>query len=589
MRQFFKMLFASMFGFIIGGILLVFIVGGIITASLSSLADKKVATIEDKSVLHITLGYPIPERTPNNPFAGIVGDADMVGLNDILANLKKAQSDPHIKGVLLEIMAVGGGWATAEEIRNAVLDFKKSGKFVLAYSEIYTNGSYYIATAADKIYLNPTGEMLFNGMFAQVHFFKKALDKLGIEMTAIKGPDNKYKSAVEPFLYDHMSAENREQVEVYLNSLNNHMLETIAQSRKMEVADVRGIANELKIKSAADAKNLKMVDELWYKDQLLLELNKRLGQGEKDKIHLVTMGKYANVGVAGSEPDGEGKIAIIYATGEINSGEGSDNSIGSDRISDAIRKARNDDKVKAIVLRINSPGGSSLASDIIWREVELTRQQKKPIVVSMGDVAASGGYYIAAPADYIFAQANTITGSIGVFGLIPNYQKLMNDKLGITSEGVKTGKYSDLGDMGRPMTAEEKTIYESLVNKVYNDFVDRVAAGRKKTKAEVDNMARGRVWTGEDALKIGLVDKIGGIDDAIKKAAELAKLKDYRIKVLPQMKNPLEKFLKNGTTDVKQSIIESELGEYATLYRTLKAMKTWKGVQARMMFDVEIR
>ncbi len=588
MRQFFKMLFASMFGFIIGGILLVFIVGGIITASLSSLADKKVSTIEDKSILHITLGYPIPERTPNNPFSSIMGDADIVGLNDIMDNLKKAQSDPHIKGVLLEIMAVGGGWATAEEIRNAIIDFKKSGKFVIAYSEIYTNGSYYIATAADKIYLNPTGEMLFNGMFAQVTFFKKALDKLGIEMTAIKGPDNKYKSAVEPFLYDHMSAENKEQVEVYLNSINNHMLEKVAESRKMQMADVKEIANELKIKCASDAKNLKMVDDLWYKDQLLAELNKRLGQGEKDKIHMVDMGKYANVNVPGSEPDGEGKIAIIYATGEINSGEGSDNSIGSERISEAIRKARKDDKINAVVLRVNSPGGSALASDIIWREVELTRQ-KKPVVVSMGDVAASGGYYIAAPASYIFAQPNTITGSIGVFGLIPNYQKLMNDKLGITTEGIKTGKHSDLGDMGRPMTAEEKTIYETLVTKVYNNFVDRVATGRKKSKAEIDEIARGRVWTGEDALKNGLVDKIGGIDDAIKKAAELAKIKSFRIKVLPQMKNPLEKFFKNGTSDVKQDLIESELGEYATVYRTLKAIKTWKGVQARMLFDVEIR
>lgn len=588
MRQFFKMLFASMFGFILAGILLIFIVGGIITASISNLSESKSVSIEDKSVLHITLGYKIPERTSNSLLSNFSDEEENIGLNDILDNLKKAKTDPHIKGVLIDILTVGGGWATAEEIRNAILDFKKSGKFVLAYSEVYTNGSYYIASVADKIYLNPTGELLFNGLFAQLTFYKHALDKLGVEMTAIKGPDNKYKGAVEPFLYDKLSSDNREQIQAYLNSLNQHMLKNISDSRHITVDELTGIANELKIQSASDAKKYKMVDDLWYKDQLLKEINTRLGQGEADKINFVNLSKYTHVVVSGTEKDGDDKIAIVYANGDINSGEGTDETIGSERISSALRKARTDKQVKAVVLRINSPGGSALASDIIWREVELTNKIK-PVVVSMGDVAASGGYYIACPASYIFAQSNTITGSIGVFGLIPNVQKLMTEKLGITTDQVKTGKHSDLGDINRAMTEEEKQIYNNFVNKTYQDFISKVAKGRKKDVQTIDLIAKGRVYTGDDALKIGLVDKIGGIEDAFSKAAELAHLKNYRVKVLPQMKNPLEKLIKSAGGDVKTEMIEKELGEFAELYKTLKMVKQWKGIQARMLFSIDIK
>ncbi len=578
-----------MLGFILGGILLFFICVAIIVGMLSGIGSKSAVSVKDNTILHLTFGMNIPDRTGNNPFKNLNTDGESsnpLGLNDILENIKKAGKDSHIKGILLEAETFGSGWAKAEEIRRALLDFRKQGKWVIAYAENYTKGAYYIATAADKIYLNPSGDLLLNGMYSEVHFVKNMLEKLGVEMQVIR--HGKFKGAVEMFMLDKLSNENREQISVYVNSIWQHFVTGVAAGRKLEKTDIERIANDMIVRKAEDALEFKLVDGLWYKDQVLDDLRKRTGKGEKDKLNLMSIAKYSST-PGKAWPSGEDKIAIVYATGDIGPGNGGDDNIGSEGLSETLRKARLDDKIKAVVLRVNSPGGSALASEIIWREVELLRKAKKPVVVSMGDVAASGGYYIACGADSILAEPNTITGSIGVFGLIPNTQKLMHDKLGITSDGVKVGKYSDLGKLDRPLTADEKVIYQKYVDEIYDQFLTRVADGRRLNKAQVDSIAQGRVWTGADALHIGLVDRLGNLEDAVKVAACLAKLNKYGIKELPKQKDPFENLLKSLNGEADNYFARQQLGEYYKIYETIKSVGNMRGIQARMWYDVEVR
>jgi protease-4 len=592
MKQFFKFVLASLIAIIFSGILLVVLCIAILAAAGS---DNPV-NVDSNSILRIAFKSPIAERTPNNPLAGLsflgLDGEKSIGLNDILANIKKAKTDDNIKGIFLDESYMLSGQATTEEVRNALLDFKKSGKFIVAYSEIYTQGFYYLASVADKVYINPKGIFEFSGFSQQITFLKGAMDKLGIEAQVIKV--GTYKSAVEPYILTKMSDANREQVNSYLGSLYTHFLTGIGAARHVNKDSLFAIANDMKVQFPEDALKYKLVDGLKYKDEVINELKDRTSTAKKSDLNAVDLADYTKAGGKANDvadkPSSKNSIAVIYASGEINGGDGDDNSIGSDKISQALRKVRLDSKVKAVVLRVNSPGGSSLASDVIWREVKLVHDVK-PIIVSMGDYAASGGYYIACAADSIIAEPNTITGSIGIFAILPNMQKLFNDKLGVTFDGVKTGKYADLGDVSRPLTPEEHAILQNQVNRGYDDFTKHVAEGRKKTQQYINSIGQGRVWTGAQAIKLGLVDRLGNINDAVACAAKKAKVSaDYKIVTYPEQKSIFNKFGQGLTAEVKTRMLKSELGENYGTYQQIKSItQMMRTPQARMPFDVVIK
>jgi len=588
MRSFFKFVFASMLGFILSfivvGIVMILVVVGIVSAS----KDRE-APLEAGSILHFSLERPVTERTVRSPFdnldvAGLESNKN-IGLNDILAALKRAKEDDNIKGIYLDLSSIQAGMATIEEIRNGLLDFKKSKKFIIAYSEVYTQKAYYLASVADKIYINPEGVLEFTGMSSQSVFFKGALEKLGIEPQIIKV--GTFKSAVEPFILDKMSDANRQQVASYLGSIYDHLLTNVSASRKISRDSLFAIANQLKVQQATDAVTYKLADGVRYKDEVIDELKKRTDVGKKDDIKSVTLMSYIN-GNRPAEGDMDSRIALVYASGSIAGGEGDDESIGSERISRTLRKVRTDEKIKAVVFRINSPGGSALASDVIWREVALTRKVK-PVIVSMGDVAASGGYYIACAADSIFAQPNTITGSIGVFGIIPNMQNFFNNKLGITFDQVKTAEHADLGTLTRPLTDGERLIIQNEVNRIYGTFTKRVAEGRKRTQAYVDSIGQGRVWSGREALKNGLVDRLGNIQDAVNSAAKMAKAKNYKLVEYPVVKDGFNSLFSSGEDKLKEHFAKLQLGESYSYYMQLKTILEGTGVQARMPYNIDIR
>lgn len=589
MKDFFKFVFASMIGFILSFFVVFLLLIALITAMVSSAGNDGKVTIASNSVLHVSLDYPIKERTDKNPFADLslfgLESKKTLGLNEILANIEEAKSDDRIKGIYLDVSSLSSGMATIEEVRGALIDFKKSGKFIIAYSEVYTQGAYYLATVADKIYLNPEGMIDFRGLSSEIMFFKGALEKLDIEAQIIKV--GTYKSAVEPFILDKMSEPNKQQVTSFLGSMYDHILSEISKSRKISKESLFSMADSAKIRDPKDALSFKMVDGLKYKDEVLDELKKLTKTDQKKDIKSVSLEEYT-ANEEEKEESSKNRIAIIYANGEIMSGEGDDETIGSERISRAIRKARSDDKVKAIVLRINSPGGSALASDVIWRETVLAKKSK-PVIVSMGDLAASGGYYIACAADSIFAQPNTITGSIGVFGIIPNMQKFFNNKLGITFDGVKTGQFADLGSISRPLTDGEKMIIQLEVNKTYDTFTKKVADGRKKSQTYINSIGQGRVWSGTEALKIGLVDRLGSIDDAIVSAAKKANIKDFKIVDYPSQVDPISALFDKSGDKVKSYFVKRELGDNFMYYEQMKSALNLSGVQARIPYNIQIR
>lgn len=596
MKDFFKYVFATVVGIVISGIILaligVAIIGGLIAAADS---DKSVDVAEN-SVLRINLKNAIPERTPNNPLAklGFLGldNNQAVGLNDILANIKKAKTDDNIKGIFLDQNYAESGLATTEEIRNALRDFKNSHKFVIAYGEVYSQSFYYLASVADKVYLNPKGMFDFRGFSSQITFYKGTLDKLGIEAQVIKV--GTFKSAVEPFVLTKMSDANRLQVTDYMGSLYSHFLSGISEYREISVDSLSAIANNGAIQLPEDALHYKLVDGLKYKDEVIDDLKKRSGTAKSETLKVVDIDDYKNANTDDNkdskDDDDKDKqqIAIVYASGEISGGDGEDNSIGSDKISATLRKLRTDDNIKAVVLRVNSPGGSSIASDVIWREVSLTKKVK-PIVVSMGDYAASGGYYISCAADSIFAEPNTITGSIGIFAIIPNFQKFFNDKLGLSFDGVKTGKFADLGDVSRPLTPEERLMLQNTVNRGYDDFTKAVADGRHKTQAYINSIGQGRVWTGQQAIKLGLVDKLGNISDAIRCAGKMAKLREYKVVAYPDQKSIFHNVGSTFSDEMRMRAVRSELGENFKYYEQVKGISTMMKVpQARMPYSIDI-
>ncbi|MEH6308073.1 signal peptide peptidase SppA [Olivibacter sp. CPCC 100613] len=587
MKQFFKFVFASMLGVFLSAIIFFFIAVAIIAAIISSASSDKAVEISENSIMRIGLNYAIKERTDKSPFNNVnfpsINSEKYIGLDEILLRIDAARNDNRIKGIVLDMDGIGASFATLQEIRDALLRFKQSKKFILAYSEGYSMKGYYLASTADKLYLNPEGSVDFRGLASQLPFFKGTLEKLGIEAQIVKV--GTYKSAVEPFVLDKMSPANKEQVTSYLNSLYDNYLSNVSKSRSIPVDSLRKIADDYTGRDAEKALNAKLVDGLKYKNELIDELKAKLGIDKKKKIKSINIEDYTSP--KKEENSSSNRLAVIYAVGDIVSGEGSDEQIGSERISRAIRTAREDDKVKAVVFRINSPGGSSLASDVIWKEVELTKKVK-PIIVSMGDVAASGGYYIACAADSIFAQPNTITGSIGVFGIIPNFQNFFNNKLGITFDEVKTGKYADLMSVNRPLTADERDLIQQEVNKTYDTFTKKVATGRKISQNQVDSIGQGRVWTGAQAVKIGLVDRLASLDDAITAAARKAKLKDYKLVRYPAMKDPLEAFLGSSSDKLKTWIMKKEMNESYLLYEQAKQVMQQSGIQARLPYMINI-
>ncbi|MFI5220833.1 MAG: signal peptide peptidase SppA [Bacteroidia bacterium] len=581
---------ATIAGIFISCILFILVLIGIIAAVAAGSGGKEV-TVKKNSVLELKLNYMIPERTSANPFsnfdfASFEGNKN-AGLNDILKCIRSASKDENIKGIYLNVSVSPNNYGTLEEIRDALIEFKKSKKFIIAYGEVMEEHSYYLASVADKIYLNPAGELLLNGFNYQEPYLKNMFDKIGVEPELIR--HGKYKAAGEPLIADKMSDENRKQIETYVGGMYKHFIAKIAESRKKSYDEVFNIANKLLIQCPDDAKKLGMIDSVCYEDNVTDELKRLLSIKESEKINFIGCSTYSHNAKDNSTLTSKNKIAVIYIEGDIVSGDGEDDkSAGSKKIAESISKCRKDSTVKAIVLRINSPGGSALASDVMWREIELAKKSK-PVIASFGAVAASGGYYVGAPANVIVAEPNTITGSIGVFGLLINAQKLLNDKLGINFQTVKFGEYSDLGTLDRPMTVAEKEIVQRAIDKVYNDFVSKVADGRKLKKEFVDSIAQGRVWTGEDGMKIGLVDSIGGLDKAIAIAVQRAKLKDYRISNYPEPKEFFENILKTLTDDVSLYFTKKQLGEDFKYYEQLRKATQMKGIQARMLWDAEIK
>jgi len=584
MKQFLKFTLAAAAGLMLG-VFSIIIIFSILAAS----GDSKEVQLDKPYVLRLELNGEIQDRVEEMPFdlSEITGqDVNILGLNDILANIKKAKTDENIKGIYIEIGMISAGFATREEIRNALLDFKESGKFITTYSEIYTQGSYYLASVADYICMYPEGGMELRGLNSTIPFFTNALKKMGIEPQVIR--HGKFKSAVEPFMLTEMSDENREQIETYMESIWEHFLKNVASERELTRDRLNEMAENLEIQTTEDAVRLGLVDSLFYRDQFQNHLANLMEQENYDDINFISLKKYNKVKNENARDKfKKEKVAVIYAQGEIQSGEGSETVIGSERISKAIRKARKDEKVKAIVLRVNSPGGSALASDVIWREMKLANEEK-PVVVSMGDVAASGGYYIACASDKIYASPNTITGSIGVFGIMPNIEELMTDKIGITFDNVKTNKFADLGSVNRPLTQEEYDIIQKGVVDVYNTFTSKVAEGRDMSQENVDDIGQGRVWSGTNAMDINLIDEYGGLEAAVAGAAELAELGDYRIYELPEQKDPFQELLEQLEEDMQTSWIKYQLGDQYKYYKTIQDIKHLEGVQARMPYQFVI-
>ncbi len=588
--KFLKYMLATITGIFISTIILVLIFFGIISAIVSSTKDKQVF-VKENTVLHIKLDKEITDRASNNPFEGMsllsMKPETKLGLTDILENLEKAKSDPNIKGIYLDVSAVEAGPATIEEIRNALLDFKTSKKFIISYADYYTQGAYYLASVADKIYLNPQGLIEFKGLNAELMFYKGAIEKLGIEPQVIR--HGKFKSAIEPFILDKMSPENREQTMTYMKSIWDHFIKGVSVQRSISVEDLNLYADSMTLRNAKIAVELKMADGVKYKDEIIAELKQLSGIAAEKELEIMSIGKYTNAPktIDENKKIAKDRIAVIYATGQIDMGKGDSETIGSDGISEAIRKARLDKNVKAVVLRINSPGGSALASEVILREVILTKKVK-PVIASMGDVAASGGYYIACAADTIIASPTTITGSIGVFGLMFNGKKLMNEKLGLTVDVVKTNAHSDIGTQFRAMTNDERNVIQHEVEQIYDVFITHVSEGRKIPKEQVDSVGQGRVWSGENALGIKLIDTYGGLNEAIKIAARMAKITDYRIKSLPEQKEPFEQIMEQLSGDASVSVIRKELGENYKYYKGIQNVLRMRGVQARLPYDIDI-
>jgi len=589
MKNFLIYTLATITGIILASILFFFITIGTLGALVA--AGEKPVFLSDKNVLVLKAGVPVPDRSNPNPWAGFdfvnMTFSPAPGLYEILNNIRKAENDPKITGILIENGLLPSGWATTGEIRDALIKFRSGGKFVLAYSDyLLTQEGYYLSSSADKIYLNPGAMIEFKGLSGEVMFYKDALEKLGVEVQVIR--HGKFKGAVEPFILNRLSDENREQISTYVGSIWNHILAKISEARNIPVEKLNEIAGRLAVTTPAEGTEQGMIDGMLYRDQLIDTIKILSGLTTDDKIGLVSMTKYTKVPETLKAPHSRNKIALIFAEGNIVTGKGNETNIGGNYYAEIIREQRKDTNVKAIVLRVNSPGGNAVASDIIWRELKLAAE-KKPVIVSMGNYAASGGYYISVPATRIFASPVTITGSIGVFGLVPQADRLLKNKLGINTETVNTNPYADFPSVYRPMSDYEKAVMQKGIENVYADFTGRVAEGRRIDIEKVYGLAEGRVWDGSNAFTRGLVDQFGGLTDAIEYAAKSAGLDKYSVQQYPVTEDPYMKLISGLTGELRTKLASNRLGAAVNIITQLQEMASVSGIYARMPYILEVR
>ncbi|RSC95814.1 signal peptide peptidase SppA [Tenacibaculum singaporense] len=580
--KFLRNLLASILGFFIA-LFLLFVFFFIIASFIG--AEEEIV-VKSNSVLELDLSTPIKDYAPkeNNPIAEALELTDeKLALNKIINAIENAKTDDKIKGISIKTAFVNAGIAQTQAIRNKIEEFKESGKFVYAYNDIYTQKNYYLSSVADSLFLNPVGAIDFRGLSTEILYFKDFEDKYGIKMEVVR--HGKYKSAVEPFLESEMSEANREQTTSFLKSIWSEITDDISKSRNISIEKLNLIADNSNGRNITVAKENNLIDASIYED----EYEKKLAMGSDKKVNTISIEDYIKSGKGRISSTAKDKIAVIYAQGDIVYGEGNEDYIGQGIINKAIRKARKDDNVKAIVLRVNSPGGNALASELIWRELELTKKEK-PIVVSMGNYAASGGYYIACNANKIIAEPTTITGSIGVFGAIPNFSQF-TDNIGINAEQVSTNNSASYS-VFEPMNQKFYDVTKEGVEQIYTTFVNRVSAGRNMTFGQVNEIAQGRVWTGKEAIENGLVDQLGGLNDAIKVAAELAEVQNFRVRNYPSYKTDLKEALKFSPfmKASKEEILKETLGdENYQLYHNIHKMKNLKGIQARIPFVFQVK
>lgn len=585
MKQFFKMMFASALGvFIAAGVMMLI---GLFMAIVivSSLSSRPAYTPKANTVFKIQLNGVLSDYVSENPLAVLMGEGEnRMALNDLLSSIRKAKESSHISGIYLESGQLATGSASLKEIREALKDFKESGKFVVAYADNYSQGNYYLCSVADKVFLNPQGMLGLVGLASQTMFYKGLLDKIGVDMQIFKV--GTYKGAVEPFMLEQLSEANRRQIESYLASVWQTLTDGITASRPVTLAQVNRFADEgLCFSSPDKAVEYGLVDELKYRPEAEQYVRELAGQTD-EKLRTADLNQLKSMPSATGE--GKEKIAILYAEGEIMPDTPASPYDMEQRITEKMAaeliKLKNNEDVKAVVFRVNSPGGSAFVSEQIWRQV-VELKKVKPIVVSMGNVAASGGYYISCGANKIVAEPNTLTGSIGIFGIFPNISGLLH-KLSLSTDIVKTNTFADLGDMSRPMTADEKSLLQGYVERGYDTFLDRCAQGRGLTPEAVNAVGQGRVWTGSQALEKGLVDELGGIETAVQRAAELAGLSDYSRMEVSGSKDFLKDFLEKQWGEAKLSVAKQVLGEEYARFRAIQRAKSAAGIQARLPFDV---
>jgi protease-4 len=596
MKSFFKFTFASIIGIIVGGLIFLFL--GIIIVSAVIASGDKAVTIKEKSILEIKLDKQLVDRGSDNPLADFdfisMSPNENIGLNTVLENIEKAKTDDNIKGIYLNITDIPanfGGMASIEEIRNKLKEFKTTGKFILSYNNFgHSQKAYYLSTVADSVFLNPEAGLFLLGMGGERTFYRKFLEKIGVEAQVIRV--GKYKSATEQYFRDDMSDESREQTMAYVGAMWNQLLEGISEERNISIEKLNQLIDEVAIRKAEDAKKYGLIDGVIYEDEMQDKLRQLTDIKENKKLRLVSTADYATAPKADVKFS-KNKIAVIYASGAIGL-EQNESSIGPELV-ETIRKARLDSTIKAIVLRVNSPGGYANVSDFIWREVKLA-SDAKPVIASMGNVAASGGYYIACSADTIVADKNTITGSIGIYGLFFSGEELIKEKLGLTTDTYGTNEHSAFGGSyplllpvsSRKFTPTEREIVQNIINNGYDTFLNRVADGRNMTVEEVHEVAQGRVWNAMDAQKIGLVDVLGGLETAIEIAKEKAGVDEYRIVSLPKLKDPFESLLEDLSGKAQSKILKNELGEFYSTYQKTQDIIQLGGVQARIPYEIDL-
>lgn len=562
----------------------IFLIGGII----SGMSDDKQVVVEDNSVLHLELDAQFNELQQENPFAGLPvpgGEVRKIGLLNLKQVIKHAKDDDKIEGIYLEVSQPSAGFSTLEEIRQSLIDFRESGKWVVAYNETMSEGAYYLSSVADDVYLNPHGEVEFNGLTITIGFYKKLLDKLQVHPQIFRVGE--FKSAVEPFLMEKMSAENRLQLDELANNIYDHMLDKISESRKIDKQRLEEISDKMLVTNTQATVDLGLVDSLLYRDQFLGILRDRINLGDDEEVKFINYNRYRKS--FSTYKSSKNEIAVIVAEGTIMPGDGNENDeiIGADKFVEEIRKAREDDDIKAIVLRVNSPGGEFKASDMMWREIGLA-SDAKPVIASMSDYAASGGYYLAMNCDTIVAQPHTITGSIGIFGIMFDMSDFLGDKLGITFDEVRTGEFGDTYTVTRPLTQAEKNFIQKNLDEYYEIFTTKAAEGRDVAHDEIQKVASGRVWTGEQAQDRKLVDVLGGFDDAVKIAAESAGVSDdYKVRFYPAPKNFLEELLTNFEENTEARAMKQQLGEMHYWYKHVQKIRQYQGAQARMPFELK--